>query len=102
MEVIGNGNKESNILLISVLSLVVFLILTVPQKYHISKYFLQRIKVASVIQTKSGTTCLLNYDLSGGHIIDFPTILLKKKKIHTTYLNAKHSLFIVSNFKIKY
>lgn len=83
------------------MSLVVFLILTVPQKYHISKYFLQRIKVASVIQTKSGTTCLLNYDLSGGHIIDFPTILLKKK-IHTTYLNAKHFLFIVSNFKIKY
>lgn len=71
--------------------------MTVLQKYHISKYFLQRIKVASVIQTKSGTTCLLNYDF-----IDFPTILLKKKKIHTTYLNAKHSLFIVSNFKMKY
>lgn len=80
------------------MSLVVFLTLTVPQKYHISKYFLQRIKVASVIQTKSGTTCLLNYDLSGGHIIDFPTILLKKKKI---YFLFECKTFFVYRFKFQ-
>lgn len=75
--------------------------MTVLQKYHISKYFLQRIKVASVIQTKSGTTCLLNYDLSGGHIIDFPTTLYFVEKEKNSYYLFECKTFFVYRFKFQ-